>query len=161
MHVIADYRGEWKFLMQQFKYHHQPELSRLLARLFYQRIALNSLPEILLPVPMHPWRQWRRGYNQAQEIARPITQQLNIPCNNRLLARTRATKVQAGLSRELRQTNLNNAFIIKPHSYRHVAVLDDVVTTGVTVTTLVRLLKASGCQRVDVWAICRTQLRGE
>jgi len=116
---------------------------------------------VILPVPLHWRRQWSRGYNQAQEIARPIMKQLNIPCNNKLLKRSRATQVQAGLSRDLRQTNLQNAFIIKPHSYQHVAILDDVVTTGVTVTTLVRLLKNSGCQRVDVWAICRTQLRGE
>ena len=117
-------------------------------------------PEAILPVPLHWRKQWLRGYNQAQELARPISKQLSIPCNNRLLRRIRATKVQAGLSKLSRHSNLKNAFAVGEHNYRHVAILDDVVTTGSTVTTLVKLLKKSGCERVDVWAICRTQLHG-
>jgi len=162
LHILADFQFPLTGLIHQLKYQHKllPAVlfGRMLAELYP---AQEAKPEVILPVPLHWRRQWSRGYNQAQEIARPIAKQLNIPCNNKLLKRSRATQVQAGLSRDLRQTNLQNAFIIKPHSYRHVAILDDVVTTGVTVTTLVRLLKASGCQRVDVWAICRTQLRGE
>ena len=162
LHILADFEFPLTGLIHQLKYQHKPLPAALFGRMLAELYpAEETKPEVILPVPLHWRRQWSRGYNQAQEIARPITKQLQIPCNNQLLTRTRATKVQAGLSRELRQTNLNNAFIIRPHTYQHVALLDDVVTTGVTVTTLVRLLKESGCQRVDVWAICRTQLRGE
>lgn len=157
MHVIADYRAEWKFLMQQFKYHHQPELSRLLARLFYQRIALNSLPEILLPVPMHPWRQWRRGYNQAQLLAGELGKHYQIPVDGSRLHRVKATAPQVGLSRSQRKRNLNQAFRLAPVPWQHVAIVDDVVTTGSTAAALCSLLQTAGVQRVEIWAICRTQ----
>jgi len=162
LHILADYQFPLTGLIHQLKYQHKALPAALFGRMLAELYPSDEpKPEVILPVPLHWRRQWQRGYNQAQELARPVSKQLHIPCNNRLLKRLRATKVQAGLSRELRQTNLDNAFIVNPHTYRHVAVLDDVVTTGVTVTTLVRLLKESGCQRVDVWAICRTQLHDE
>lgn len=162
LHILADYQFPLTGLIHQLKYQHKTLPAALFGRMLAELYPPDEpKPEVILPVPLHWRRQWQRSYNQAQELARPISKRLGIPCDNRLLKRSRATKVQAGLSRELRQTNLSNAFIVNPHTYRHVAVLDDVVTTGVTATTLVRLLKESGCQRVDVWAICRTQLHDE
>lgn len=162
LHILADYQFPLNGLIHQLKYQHKVLPAVLFGRMLAELYPANEpKPEVILPVPLHWRRQWQRGYNQAQELARPVSKQLGIPCHPRLLRRIRATQVQAGLSRELRLTNLNHAFRIRPHNYRHVAVLDDVVTTGVTVTTLVHLLKESGCQRVDVWAICRTQLHDE
>lgn len=162
LHILADYQFPLIGLIHQLKYQHRPLpavlFGKMLAEIYPEE---EPKPEVILPVPLHWRRQWQRGYNQAQELARPINKYLNIPVDMQLLQRKRATKVQAGLSRVLRQSNLKDAFQIRPHHYQHVALLDDVVTTGATVTALVRLLKESGCQRIDVWAICRTQLHGE
>ena len=79
-----------------------------------------------------------------------------IPCDTRLLRRIRATPQQTRLSAGQRRRNLRGAFQIAPHHYRHVALLDDVVTTGATAGQLTRLLHESGIARVEVWAICRT-----
>ncbi len=161
LHILADYQFPLIGLIHKLKYQHTTLPAVLLGRMLAELYPDNEpKPEVILPVPLHWRRQWIRGYNQAQELARPISKQLGIPCDPRLLRRIRATKVQAGLSQGMRHTNLKNAFQVAPHTYRHVAILDDVVTTGSTVTTLVRLLKQSGCERVDVWAICRTQLHG-
>lgn len=146
-------------MIHQLKYQRDPLPAALLGQLLAQTYPEDEPhPDILLPVPLHWWREWQRGFNQSKELARSINKLLHIPYNDRILKRTRATKVQAGLSREERQTNLMHAFHVQAHSFRHVALIDDVVTTGTTVTTLVELLRLSGCTRVDVWAVCRTQI---
>lgn len=165
LHILADYEFPLQGLIHTLKYQRNPLpahlLGKLLADMYQHNVDDSERPEVILPVPLHWRRQWKRGFNQCQELARPITQQLGIPCRIDILKRTRHTSVQAGLSKTERHSNLLNAFTINSHSFKHVILLDDVVTTGTTVATLVQLLKASGCERVDVWAICRTQLRGE
>lgn len=158
LHILADFEFPMPGLIHQLKYQHDPLPAVLCGELLAQLYPEDQpKPEAILPVPLHWWREWRRGFNQSKEIALAINKLLQIPVNDRILKRIRATKMQAGLNREERQTNLSHAFRIYPHHYRHVAILDDVVTTGTTVSLLVELLRASGCERVDVWAICRTQ----
>ncbi|MGL5039101.1 MAG: ComF family protein, partial [Aeromonas sp.] len=113
-------------------------------------------PQAIIPVPLHWWRQWRRGFNQAQEIAQALAAITEIPCDNALLQRIKATPQQTTLSAGQRRRNLRGAFQIRPHHYHHVALLDDVVTTGATAGQLTRLLHESGITKVEVWAICRT-----
>ncbi len=165
LHILSDYEFPIKGLVHQLKYEKNTLAADLLSQFLidtYQSDEYShSQPEAILPVPLHWRRNCYRGFNQCLELARPISRHLDIPIRGDLLKRIRHTKVQAGLSQTDRQSNLEKAFIIKPHSYKHVILLDDVVTTGVTATTLVQLLKANGCERVDVWAVCRTQLRGE
>ena len=118
----------------------------------------SNLPECIIPVPLHPQRLRVRGFNQALELARIIAKQLNIPLNYSLCQRDKSTPFQSGLSAKQRKQNLKNAFIVtKPHAYKHVAIFDDVVTTGTTVNELAKQLKNSGVETIEVWAIARTQ----
>jgi predicted amidophosphoribosyltransferase len=80
-----------------------------------------------------------------------------MPVNDRLCWRTKATTAQTKLGKADRQKNLAAAFAVDPAiaRYQHVAIFDDVVTTGATVGALVLALKSAGVERVDIWCICR------
>ena len=155
MQVLADFVPPYTRLIHDLKYHQRPLNGRLLGRLLAERAA-PPLPQAILPVPLHWWRQWRRGYNQAEEIALGVAQVLSIPVETGLLCRIRATASQTQLSRRQRRHNLKDAFRLKPVPYQHVALLDDVITTGATMSELTRLLHRQGVACVEVWAVCRT-----
>ncbi len=154
--MIGDYQIPYPMLIPRLKYSGQILLAPLLARLLADHLDGREPPEAIIPVPLHWWRQWRRGFNQAEEIAQALGEFTDIPCDNTLLQRIKATPQQTTLSAGQRRRNLRGAFRIRPHHYRHVALLDDVVTTGATAGQLSRLLHESGITKVEVWAICRT-----
>lgn len=156
LRVLADYEEPYRNLLLRLKYHGQQEVATLLGALFAEQPHDGAPPQVLLPVPLHWWRQWRRGYNQAELLAHEISQQLGIPLDTHLLKRPKATPAQARLGRAARQRNVRHAFSLGEHDYQHVALVDDVVTTGATARELTRRLKHSGVKRVEVWAICRT-----
>ncbi|MDX7923050.1 ComF family protein [Aeromonas media] len=156
LQVIGDYQLPYSLLIPRLKYSGQILLAPLLARLLADHLEGDDPPEAIIPVPLHWWRQWWRGFNQAEEIGTSLGELTGIPCDTRLLRRIRATPQQTRLSAGQRRRNLRGAFQIAPHHYRHVALLDDVVTTGATAGQLTRLLHESGITEVEVWAICRT-----
>lgn len=155
MQVLAEFAPPFSRLIHGLKYHHQALNGRLLGRLLASRIQ-PPYPEAILPVPLHWWRQLRRGYNQADEIALGIADILPIAVAHQQLKRRRHTATQTQLSRVQRQQNLRDAFSVSKLPYRHVALLDDVITTGSTMKELTRLLQQQGVEVVEVWAICRT-----
>ncbi|HQQ63540.1 MAG TPA: ComF family protein [Pseudomonadales bacterium] len=121
----------------------------------YQRHNI-LLPDCIMPVPLHWRRVQKRGFDQGLEIANVMARVLQLPLQA-TLQRTRNTGSQQGLSREQRQHNLDGAFALrKPVTYRAVALVDDVLTTGSTVSEIARLLHRSGVAQVHVWAIART-----
>lgn len=156
LRIIADYQSPYRQLIHRLKYRGHLECATLLGRLFCNSLDEAELPEVLLPVPLHWWRQWRRGYNQAEQLARVIGRLQNIPVDSECLQRSRSTPAQTRLNKQQRHINLRNAFTLHSISYRHVAVVDDVVTTGATAEQLTCRLKAAGVERVEIWAICRT-----
>ena len=156
LQVIGDYLPPYPMLIPRLKYAGQILLAPPLARLLADHLDLAQPPEVIIPVPLHWWRHWWRGFNQAQEIANTLGDLTGIPCDTELLRRAKATPQQTRLSAGQRRRNLRGAFQIRPHHYQHVALLDDVVTTGATAGQLTRLLHESGVQKVEVWAICRT-----
>ncbi|MEH6639079.1 MAG: ComF family protein [Porticoccaceae bacterium] len=137
-------------------------LATLLAELLNNTERLNNSappPDVLLPVPLHWRRQIKRGFNQAELIARALSRQLDIPINTRLISRTRYTDAQEGLSRRERQGNLRQAFTATPDvKGLSIAVIDDVVTTGSTAEAVAHCLVRAGAQQVQVWALARTPL---
>lgn len=155
MQVIADYIAPFPRLIYDLKYHQKSLHGRLLGQLLAQRLT-PPYPDVLLPVPLHWWRQFRRGYNQAFEIAKGIQDILPIPIDHKSLRRARYTASQTHLSKRQRQQNLQQAFISKPLAYKHVALVDDVITTGSTMAELTQLLHHQGVSQVEVWAACRT-----
>lgn len=118
----------------------------------------GALPDLILPCPLHPRRYRSRGFNQAAVVAAELGRSLNIPVDYALCARTKAMPPQTGLDRATRLKNLKDAFVLNARPPRHVAIVDDVVTTGATTDHLARTLKAAGAEFVSVWALARTPL---
>lgn len=129
----------------------------LLAEKISQKWYLNRpLPEIIIPVPLHEKRQRKRGYNQAAEISIPLAKKLDIPVGLDVCMRVKETKAQARLHKDLRTRNLLNAFSVNmSNKYKHVALVDDVVTTGSTIRAVSYELLKVGVDSIDVWCICR------
>jgi len=115
-----------------------------------------TLPDCLLPVPLH-WKRLRnRGFDQALEIAKVLSGRLDLPVS-RSLQRQRFTDSQQSLDREQRQRNLAGAFALrKPLKSQCVALVDDVLTTGSTANEITALLLSAGVDEVHLWAIART-----
>ena len=116
-------------------------------------------PQALLPVPLHPNRWRERGYNQALELARPIAQRLGIRLLPNALQRLRDTPQQAQLALPQRQRNIRAAFAVpQALALQHIAIIDDVMTTGSTANEIARVLRAAGVKRVQVWVCARVVL---
>jgi ComF family protein len=133
--------------------------NRVLATLLAAEIAAryDDLPAIILPVPLHWRRLLRRGHNQAALIARTVGRRLGVPIEFDGVRRIRATRAQTGLDRSERRRNLIGAFACRAHvTERAVAVVDDVMTTGATLTAMARCLKGAGASEVHVWTLART-----
>lgn len=115
-------------------------------------------PDVLMPVPLHPTRFHERGFNQATEIAGPISRAIDRPLVTDALFRVAPTLPQSGLdSRAARQANVKHAFHAKRAGveHKHIAVIDDVLTTGATATAVANELYDAGAARVDIWTVAR------
>ncbi|HEV2110881.1 MAG TPA: ComF family protein [Gammaproteobacteria bacterium] len=145
-------------LIQRFKFDGDLPTGRLLAELLADYLAAGGgKPGCIVPVPLHPARLKERGFNQAVELSRPLGRRLKIPVRLDLCERVRATAVQSKLDAVERKKNLKDAFAVKKSvDGKHVALLDDVVTTGTTVEVLTRALKDAGAARVSVWSVARS-----
>ena len=148
-------------LIIDLKFHAQLQLAKFLGLRLAKRIVQLGLdrPEGLVPVPLHTSRMAARGFNQSCEIANTVAGELGIPVFNQACKRVRNTQPQHGLSADLRKQNLQRAFVPNPEHCRgisHVAIVDDVVTTGATVLSLAAALGRAGIGRVDVWSCCRS-----
>jgi ComF family protein len=134
-------------------------MADLLATKLQQTYGDNDMPGMLIPVPLHSRRLRERGYNQSMTLARTISRRCHIPLAKNYCQRKRATESQRGLSAEERATNLHNAFTIPARhqalSIKHVAIVDDVVTTMATVNAIARLLRDTGSRRIDVICLAR------
>ena len=115
----------------------------------------SSAADALVPVPLHRWRQARRGFNQAGEIARALAKATGLPLLD-VVERLRNTPPQSGLPAARRNRNVARAFCCR-HALdgQHVVLVDDVVTTGATCVEITRVLQAAGARRVDVLAVAR------
>ena len=146
-------------LVQALKFKRQLAAGRVMSHLICEQVSIRNLshPDTLIPVPLHNLRMLSRGFNQAYELSAYAGRMLNIPMLAGALRRTRNTQAQSGLSRKQRRRNLKGAFYwhgtVKPGC--HVALVDDVMTTGTTLSECARVLKRAGAKRVDVWVAAR------
>ena len=156
-------------LITRFKHSAKWPLGRLLAELLAQFLQhrfdedLNR-PDALIPIPLATKRLRQRGFNQAAMLARWLSSSLEIPCDETLLLRIQDTSAQQDLNAEARKKNLRNAFALTPDACikgRHLALVDDVLTTGATAQALARLLMDAGAARVDVYCLARTPKPGD
>jgi len=151
-------------LITRFKHQSQWPLGRLLGELLTQALRERfdhglPRPDLLLPVPMATRRLRQRGYNQAAMLANWLSQSLEISADEHLLLRVQDTIAQQELDARTRRRNLLNAFALAPGAQvegQHLALVDDVLTTGATAESLARLLMKAGARRVDVYCLART-----
>jgi ComF family protein len=150
------YRYPLDVLVRHFKYGGALYLAKPLAEGLMRTAARHGRPDVLLAMPLSPRRRRRRGYNQAHEIAVRLARHFERP----LLAgvrRIRDTEAQAGLNFTQRRDNMAGAFACGAAvAGLHVAVVDDVMTSGATMDALAQVLKAHGARRVSAWVVART-----
>ncbi|XOV87125.1 MAG: ComF family protein [Pseudomonadota bacterium] len=128
-----------------------------LAQLITPEVMKGARPDVLVPVPLHPSRRRSRGFNQALEISRVIAADTGIPLDPALCQRIINTPAQRLLNRQQRQKNLRGAFIASTRAAgQHVGLVDDVVTTGATVSEIATTLLRAGATAVSVFALART-----
>jgi len=132
----------------------------LAARLQGETSKTEARADCLLPVPLHGSRIRQRGFNQSIEIARIVADRLQIVIEYDAVVRQRSTESQAGLNAEQRRKNIKGAFKLRHEiNYKHVLIVDDVVTTGSTVNELAKLLKKANVERVGVLSIARAPVK--
>jgi ComF family protein len=144
-------------LAPRFKFHHDLAAGRLLAELMATALIDAPRPDALIPVPLHKHRLRLRGYDQALELAKPLSRMFKLPLRTDLLSRQRATAPQSELDATARQRNLRNAFAVnaKRTLPAHVVLIDDVMTTGATLHVAAHALLKAGVSRVDAWVCAR------
>lgn len=163
---LYHYETPIDFLITGLKYDQQLSHAAILGELLLEKLQKhtteNSLPDCILPVPLHKSRLTKRGFNQSLEIARDVAKIFNIPISLDSVKRKRGTRTQTDLTAVERKKNMRGCFeVMNSHkfsSYKHIVILDDVVTTGSTVNELAKLLKKSGVEKVGVWSIARAIL---
>ncbi|MBS0432905.1 MAG: ComF family protein [Proteobacteria bacterium] len=159
----APFRYAWPLdrLESRFKFGADLAAGRLLVSLWHACDPPGERPHAIVPVPLHRARLRTRGYNQALELAKPLAKSLGLPLLRDALRRTRATDAQSELSAIARRRNVRGAFAAHfgDDVPQHVAILDDVFTTGATLGECARVLKRAGVARVDAWALARAPAR--
>ncbi len=160
--AAVDYGAPWDALLQGLKYGNQLSAALALAPLLGQAVR-SSGPGWeglhLLPVPLHPRRLCERGYNQSVHLARALQQELGLPLLDQALQRVIDTSTQTQLSREDRLKQLRQAFALKPGANvqgLRIALVDDVMTTGATMSAIATVLRRHGAAEVHAWAVART-----
>jgi ComF family protein len=159
---LACYRQPYRHWLTRWKFQQDDAAGDVLLQLFanlllqYQQ-ARQQLPEAIVYVPMHPAKQRKRGFNPAQLLAEVAAKQLGLAVLP-VLQRPAQQQAQVGLNRKQRQRNLRRAFSIQATASlpAHVALVDDVVTTGATANTLCRLLRRHGVRQISLWTLAVT-----
>jgi ComF family protein len=155
-------------LITRFKHNAKWPFGHLLADVLGQYLQHRfdeglPRPDALLPVPLARKRLRQRGFNQAAMLARWLNKSLDLPIEETVLSRIKDTDAQQDLDAKSRKRNLRKAFDLMPDAQvkgRHLALVDDVLTTGATAQALARLLMEAGAARVDVYCLARTPKPG-
>ena len=143
-------------LVQSFKFNGNLAFSHLFAQALVEQVRGYPVPNVIVAVPLAKARLLTRGFNQSALVAAEIAKALSVRCDNFGLLKTRETVPQAGLDRDARHKNVKGAFACStPLTGLTVAVVDDVMTTGATLSEAARALKAQGAARVVAWVVAR------
>ncbi len=144
-------------LVQRLKYASELSLAGFMARQLEWEVAPHPLPDLILPMPLHPRRLGERGFNQSLEIGRILARRLHVPMRAQVCRRIRDTPAQAGLDLKERRRNLRGAFRCEEGLRgMRVALLDDVLTTGASLDELAHAARQAGAWEVEAWVVART-----
>ena len=160
------YRPPVDFMIKRLKFSEENKFSRLLGELLsdaverrYSDESGQDFPDVILPVPVHRQRLLERGFNQAEQIARTVSHRFGMMPDTHTVIRSTSKLPQSSLSAAQREANIRRAFEVRhPDNVQglHVAIIDDVYTTGATARALSRRLKSAGASRISMWAVART-----
>ncbi len=144
-------------LIHSLKYQANLAIAPILAQLLTEKLTTTELPDFIIPMPLHPKRLRERGFNQALEISRSIAKVYKITLLADACKRNRNTPFQAALPWKERQKNIRNAFdCTLDLTGKHIAILDDVMTTGTTLNELAKVIRKQGATTISGWVIART-----
>ncbi len=146
-------------LLPRFKFHRDLAAGALLGNCLARAVASLPRPDALVPIPLHRARLRERGYDQALELARPVSRHTGVPLRDDLLRRVCATAPQSRLDAKARRHNVRRAFAVTSTvpMPAHVVLIDDVMTTGATLHAAAIALRRAGVARVDAWVCARVR----
>lgn len=151
--------GRVQNLLHQLKYKNHPEIGIMLGRVYGERMAeagLGHAFELIVPVPLHPIRQRKRGYNQSAKFAEGLSEKLNIPFNDEIIKRRRVTETQTRKTKLNRWENMNGVFEVSTAEMvdgKKILLVDDVITTGSTLEACAQALLNSSCSELSIACI--------
>ena len=163
-YCFGSYEGVLRELIHLFKYGKITTLDRPLCDFLTAALPRNERVDAIVPVPLHWWRKWQRGFNQSELLGRALSKRTGVPVIA-ALRRSRPTAVQAGLSNTDRRRNVRGAFrgrhAANQLQGKHVLLIDDVMTTGSTAAACASALKRAGAARVALLTLARVDRRLE
>lgn len=151
-------KGISQRILHQLKYKHKPELGNVMGRLYAYLLleqGLGNLWEAVVPVPLHPVKFNRRGYNQSERFAEGLAEIMDIPLYNALM-RVKYTETQTNKTRLQRWQNVEEVFKLSHDAeigHKKILLVDDVMTTGATLAVCANTLLCSGALSVDIAVI--------
>ncbi|MBZ5593983.1 MAG: ComF family protein [Acidobacteriia bacterium] len=160
-YCFGAYEGTLRELIHLFKYRRMKPLARTLSIYLMSALPRDQRFDVVVPMPLHWRRQWRRGFNQSELLASRIARSCGIPLKN-AVRRIRSTETQAGLSNAKRRENVAGAFRMRHRRAvqgRRVLLIDDVMTTGATASACALALKRGGAKSVTLLALARVDRR--
>ena len=161
VYSYGEYSGTLRRLIHLYKYGNIYPLAPPLAALLKRALPTQERFDVIVPMPLHWMRRWRRGFNQSQLLAECVGKRTGLPVSPAVRKR-KSTPPQAGLTSAERRTNVAGAFQVKRRKEiegRHVLLIDDVLTTGATAGACAAALKRSGASRVTVLTLARVDRR--
>ncbi len=160
-YTFGSYEETLRELIHLFKYGRIETLAQPLGEMALAAFPRDERFDLIVPMAMHWWRRWQRGFNQAEALARVIGKRTGIPVLD-LVRRTRSTSRQAGLTNSARRKNVSGTFAVRQPERlreRRVLLVDDVLTTGATASACAKAMKHAGAVYVAVLAVARTDRR--
>jgi len=158
---FGSYEGTLRDLIRLFKYSRIESLSKPLSRLLIEAVPQGHRFDLVTAMPMHWYRRWERGFNQAELLAKPVARRLGLPASH-VLRRVRLGKRQAGLGATARRNNLRSAFQLARNARvdgKNILLIDDVLTTGSTLAAASAVLKSAGANHVCALTVARVVRR--
>ncbi len=148
--------GRVQQLMHAFKYNNRPEIGRIIGRVYgedLRKTGLNEQIEAILPVPLHPTKLRRRGYNQSEEFGNGLAESLQVRCVSDAIIRITKTDTQTKKTKLKRWENVKEVFRVERPSEvegKRLLLVDDVITTGATLEACGQVLMEAGCSEISV-----------
>jgi ComF family protein len=160
---FGSYEGALRKVIHLFKYSRVQTLAEPLGALLVTALPLEARFDVILPMPMHWFKRWQRGFNQAELLAQVVARRYGLRVSQNL-QRSRRTKAQASLTEAERRTNLQGSFLVKrPEELwgKRILLVDDVMTTGATLREAAATLKKAGPRSVTALTLARVDRPGD